>query len=87
MLHRSSLNVGLRGVRDRRERPKPTVGPGPSHSADSQTAAPLLKRVKMSEMEIRTSETFETLEKKEKDRKELHAKFEEYKAIARERDK
>ena len=40
----------------------------------------------MSEMEIQTSETIETLEKKEKNRKELHAKLEEYKAIARERD-
>ena len=40
----------------------------------------------MSEMEIQTSETIETLEKNEKDRKELHAKLEEYKAIARERN-
>ena len=32
-------------------------GPGPSHSADSLTAAPPQKRVKMSEMEIQTSET------------------------------
>ena len=40
----------------------------------------------MSEMEIQTSETIETLEKKEKNRKKLHAKLEEYKAIARERD-
>ena len=61
-------------------------GPGPSQSADSPTAAAPLKRVKMSEMEIRTSETIETLEKKEKDWKELHAKSEEYKAIGRERD-
>ena len=37
-------------------------------------------------MEIQTSETIETLEKNEKDRKELHAKLEEYKEIARERD-
>ena len=56
-------------------------GPGPSQSADSPTAAPPLKRLKMSEMEIRTSETIETLEKKEKDCKELHAKLEEFKAI------
>ena len=28
--------------------------PGPSHSADSPTAAPPLKRVKMCEMEIQT---------------------------------
>ena len=40
----------------------------------------------MSEMEIHTSETIETLEKKKKDRRELYAKLEEYKAIARERD-
>ena len=62
------------------------VGPDPSHSADSPTAAPPQKRVKMSEMEIKTSETIETLEKKEKDQRELYAKLEEYKAIARERD-
>ena len=61
-------------------------GPGPSHSADSPTAAPPLKRVRMSEMEIQTSETIETSEKNKKDRKELHAKLKEYKAIARERD-
>ena len=61
-------------------------GPCLSHSADSPTAAPPLKRVKMSEMEIQTSETIENLERKKKDRKELHAKLEEYKAIARERD-
>ena len=61
-------------------------GPGPSHSADSPTAAPPQKRVKMSEMEIQTSETIETLEKKEKDQRELYAKLEEYKPIARERD-
>ena len=40
----------------------------------------------MSEMEIQTSETIETLEKKEKGRRELYAKLEEYKAVARERD-
>ena len=61
--------------------------PGPSHSADSPTAAPTLKKVMMSEMEIQTSETIETLQKKETDWKELHAKLEEkYKAMARERD-
>ena len=61
-------------------------GPGPSHSADSPTAASPLKKVRMSEVVIQTSETIETLEKKEKDWQELHAKLEEYKAIARERD-
>ena len=40
----------------------------------------------MSEMEIQTSETIETLEKKEKHQRELYAKLEEYRAIARERD-
>ena len=60
-------------------------GPGPSHSADSPTAAPPLKRVKVSVMQIQTSETNDTLEKNEKVRKELHAKLMEYKAIARER--
>ena len=63
---------------------RPRDGPGPSNSAHSPTPAPPLKRVRMSQMEIQTSETIETLEKNEKDRKELHAK--EYKAIARERD-
>ena len=61
-------------------------GPGPSHSADYATAAPPLKRVRMSEMKIQTSETIETLKENEKDHKELHANLEEYKAIARERD-
>ena len=61
-------------------------GPGPSYSADSPTAAPPQTRVKMSEMQIQTSETIETLEKKEKDQRELYAKLEEYKAIARERE-
>ena len=62
-------------------------GPDPSHSADSPTAAPPLKRVKINEMEIQISETVETLEKKEeKDHRELYTKLEEYRAIARERD-
>ena len=74
-------------------RPEPLIGakrsrygPGLSHSADSPKAAPPQKTVKMSEMEIQTSETIETLEKKEKDQRELYAKLEECKAIARERD-
>ena len=61
-------------------------GPGPSHSVDSPTAAPPSKKVRMSEIEIQTSETIETLEKKEKDQSELCAKLQEYRAIARERD-
>ena len=61
-------------------------GPGPSHSVDSPTAAPPPKRVRVSEIEIQTSETIETLEKKERDQRELCAKLQEYRAIARERD-
>ena len=61
-------------------------GPGPSHSADSPTAAPPPKKVNMSKMEIQISETIETLDKKEKDWQELHAKLEEYKSIVRKRD-
>ena len=61
-------------------------GSGPSHSVDSPTAAPPPKRVRVSEIEIQTSETIETLEKKERDQSELLAKLQEYWAIARERD-
>ena len=62
-------------------------GPGPSHSVDSPTAAPPPKRVRVSEIEIQTSDTVEeTLEKKERDQSELCAKLQEYRAIARERD-
>ena len=61
-------------------------GPGPSHSVDSPTAAPPPKRVRVSEIEIQTSETIETLEKKQRDQSELCAKLQEYRAIARERD-
>ena len=61
-------------------------GPGPSHSVDSPTTAPPPKRVRVSEIEIQTSETIETLEKKERDQSELCAKLQEYRVIARERD-
>ena len=61
-------------------------GPGPSHSVDSPTASPPPKRVRVSEIEIQTSETIETLEKKERNQSELCAKLQEYRAIARERD-
>ena len=61
-------------------------GPGPSHSVDSPTAAPPPKRVRVSEIEIQTSDTVETLEKKERDQSELCAKLKENRAIARERD-
>ena len=69
--------IGAKRLRD---------GPGPSHSVDSLTAAPPLKRVKVSEIEIRTSETIEILEKKERDQNELCAKLQEYRSISRERD-
>ena len=52
--------IGAKRLRD---------GPSPSHSADSPTAAPPLKMVKMSEMEIQTSETIGTLEKKDMDQR------------------
>ena len=61
-------------------------GPGPSHSVDSPTFAPPPKRVRVSEIEIQTSETIETLEKKERDQSELCVKLQEIRAIARERD-
>ena len=69
--------IGAKRLRD---------GPGPSHSADSPTAAPPLKRVRVSEIEIQTSETIETLEKKKRDQNELCAKLQEYRTISRERD-
>ena len=56
------------------------------HSVDSPTAAPPLKRVKVSEIEIQTSGTIETLEKKERDQNELCAKLQEYRTIYREKD-
>ena len=69
--------IGAKRLRD---------GPGPSHSVDSPTAAPPLKRVKVSEIEIQTSENIETLEKKERDQNELCAKLQEYRAISRGKD-
>ena len=69
--------IGAKRIRD---------GPGPSHSVDSPTAAPPLKRVKVSEIEIQTSETIQTLEKKERDPNELCAKLQEYRTISRESD-
>ena len=63
-----------------------STGNGPSHSVDSPTAAPPLKRVRVSEIEIQTSETIETLEKKKRDQNELCPKLQEYKTISRERD-
>ena len=69
--------IGAKRLRD---------GPSPSHSADSPTAAPPLKRVRVNEIEIQNSETIETLELKEKDQRELCAKLQDYRAISRERD-
>ena len=53
--------------------------PGPSNSVNSSTAAPPSKKVRRSEIEIQTAKTSETLEKRDKDWKELCAKFEGYK--------
>ena len=61
-------------------------GRGPSHSVDSPTAAPPLKRVKVSEIKIQTSESIETLEKKERDQNKLCPKLQEYRTISRESD-
>ena len=69
--------IGAKRLRD---------GPGPSHSVDSPTAAPPLKRVRVSEIEIQTSGKIETLEKKERDQNGLCAKLQEYRTIAREKD-
>ena len=69
--------IGAKRLRD---------GPDPSHSADSATPAPPLKRVRMNEIEIQTSETIETFEKNEKVQGELCAKLKEYRAIAQETD-
>ena len=78
-VHTAQPLIGAKTQRD---------GPGPSHSVDSPTAAPPPKRVRVSEIEIQTSETIETLENKERERdqSELCAKLQEYRAIARERD-
>ena len=91
--HDLAREPGLGEQRDHRlgEMPLPVQpaqrdGPGPSHSVDSPTAAPPPKKVRVSEIEIQTSETIETLEKKERDQSELCAKLQEYRAIARERD-
>ena len=69
--------IGAKRLRD---------GSGPLHSVDSPTAAPPLKRVRVSKIEIQTSETIETFEKKERDQNELCAKVHEYRTISRERD-
>ena len=80
--HDLAREPGLAEQRDHRlgEMPLPTQpaqpligakrlqdGPGLSHSVDSPTAAPPLKRVRVSEIEIQTSDKIETLEKKERE--------------------
>ena len=52
-------------------------GPCPSHSADSPTAPPPMKKVRMNEIQIQTAETNETLEKKDKDWEQLCTKLNE----------
>ena len=90
--HDLAREPGLGEQRDHRlgEMPLP-VQPaqpliGAKRQRDSPTAAPPPKRVRVSEIEIQTSETIETLEKKERDQSELCARLQEYRAIARERD-
>ena len=51
----------------------------------SNSSSPL-KKIRMSEKKIQTSETIQTLDKKEKDWHELRAKLEENKAMTRELD-
>ena len=69
--------IGAKRLRD---------GPDPSYSVDSPTAPPPLKRMKVSEIAIQTSETIETLDEKERDQNELCAKLQEYRTKSRERD-
>ena len=90
--HDVAREPGLGEQRDRRlgEMPLP-VQPaqpliGAKRQRDETTAVPPPKRVRVSEIEIQTSETIETLEKKERDQSELCAKLQEYRAIAREID-
>ena len=61
-------------------------GPGPSHSADSPTAAPPMKKVRMNEIQIQTAETNETLEKKNKDWEQLCTKLNELQEKAKDCD-
>ena len=68
--------IGTKRLRD---------GPGPSHSTNSPAVASPLERERMSDIDIQTSETIEKLEKKEKDQRELSAKLQERRAVAREK--
>ena len=83
--HDLAREPGLGEQRDHRLGEMPLYSRS-SEQRDSPTAAPPLKRVRMNEIEIQTSETIETLEKKEKDQSDLCAKLQEYRALARERD-
>ena len=60
-------------------------GPYPSYSADSSSAAPPSKKMKMSEIEQQSTETSETLEKRDEDWQELCSKLDEYKETVKER--
>ena len=62
-------------------------GPGPSHSADSPTAAPPMKKVRMNEIQIQTAETSETLEQKDTDWKQLCTRLNELQEKAKDCDK
>ena len=61
-------------------------GPGPSHSADSPTAAPPMKKVRINEIQIQTAETSEALEKKDKDWKQLCTRLNELQEKAKDCD-
>ena len=60
------------------------IGPAPSHSVDSPTAAPPSKKLRMNAIRIETADTSETIEKRDKDW-EMCAKFDEYKEKAKDR--
>ena len=60
-------------IRAKRSRDRP----GPSHSADSPTAAPPMKKIRMDKVQIQTAETSEALEKKDKEWKHLCTRWNE----------
>ena len=61
-------------------------GPGPSHSADSPTATPPMKKVRINEIQIQTAEMSEALEKKDKDWKQLCTRLNELQEKAKDCD-
>ena len=61
-------------------------GPGHWYSADSPSAAPPSKFMKMSEIELQPAETSETLENRDEDWQELCVKLDEYNEKEKERD-